>query len=271
MLAIHSILLAVDATRESCDACDEAGLLARTFGAHLDVLHVIDGDSPLPDAASELADELRRGLELTGVDVGPTVLTRVGEPAEEIVATARERGSELIVIGAGRKTNIERLLLGATAEAVIRRATAPVWVVPVGRAHPELRRIACAVDDSPAAHEALAAAAFLARTFVASLTLVTVVPPQLGARTGEPDERDMPSCVAAVDLHGIPLRTRVEVGAVPDAVVRAAEAEGCDLVVVGSARRRGLARFRRANLAERLARRAACSVLAVPLEQAVAR
>jgi universal stress protein E len=268
VIAIASILVAVDANREACDACDEAGMLARTFGARVDFVHVIEADRPFPDAASELADELRKRLELAGTEVGPTVLIRVGDPADELVGVARERASDLIVLGAGRKTSLERLLLGSTAEAVIRRSPVPVWLVPPGRSHADVRRIVCAIDESPAAREALAAAAFLARTFVASLTLVNVVPHAALADRGRPDEGTLPSSAGSLDLHGIDLHTRVEEGAVSEAIVRTSESEHCDLVVVGSARRRGLARLRRANTAERLARRAPCSILAVPAERA---
>ena len=57
-------------------------------------------------------------------------------------------------------------------------------LVRPGAAHPEIGRILCACDDSLPAREALGVAAFLARTFVAELGVLTVVPIRLLLQQG---------------------------------------------------------------------------------------
>ncbi len=52
-----------------------------------------------------------------------------GVPAKEIVDCAKEEGIDLIVIGTHGWTGLNRLLLGSTAENVVRIATCPVLVV----------------------------------------------------------------------------------------------------------------------------------------------
>ncbi|MFO1408379.1 MAG: universal stress protein [Steroidobacteraceae bacterium] len=53
---------------------------------------------------------------------------RVGAPAHEIVATARELGAGLLMMGAVSRRRLERWFVGSTAEAVLDRAPCNVWV-----------------------------------------------------------------------------------------------------------------------------------------------
>jgi nucleotide-binding universal stress UspA family protein len=51
----------------------------------------------------------------------------MGDPATEIVALAEEENVDLIVMGTHGRTGIKRLLMGSVAEAVVRRASCPVF------------------------------------------------------------------------------------------------------------------------------------------------
>ena len=74
----------------------------------------------------------------------------VGEPAETILAEARDTGSHLLVIGRERKSRTRRFLLGSVANAVTRVANCPVLVIPCGTATDRTR----GRDFVPAAAEA---------------------------------------------------------------------------------------------------------------------
>lgn len=52
-----------------------------------------------------------------------------GRPAEEIVATARERSIDLVVIGSRSSSSLKRLLLGSTSEQVLHEAQCSVLIV----------------------------------------------------------------------------------------------------------------------------------------------
>jgi nucleotide-binding universal stress UspA family protein len=52
-----------------------------------------------------------------------------GDPASEIVRLAKSEHADLIVLGTHGRTGFERLLLGSTAEQVLRRAPCPVLAV----------------------------------------------------------------------------------------------------------------------------------------------
>ncbi|WP_255171784.1 universal stress protein [Natrononativus amylolyticus] len=95
-----------------------------------------DADAPAPlsnawlEAERERADELfDRALE--GLEATPEVVrdTRVGSPAETIVAYADENDVDGIVVGSYGRGGAMKLQLGSVAELVVRRASVPVTVV----------------------------------------------------------------------------------------------------------------------------------------------
>lgn len=57
--------------------------------------------------------------------------TPEGDPREEIVAVAKEWGAHIIVLGTHGRTGLTHLLMGSTAEYVVRHSNVPVLVVPM--------------------------------------------------------------------------------------------------------------------------------------------
>lgn len=53
----------------------------------------------------------------------------VGDPAEVVVAVARELGAQLVIIGRQGSDFVARTLLGSVAERVVQRAPCDVLVV----------------------------------------------------------------------------------------------------------------------------------------------
>lgn len=77
--------------------------------------------------AEEYLTPIAAGLRARGVDV--TFQVRQGRPDEEILAVARERGADLIAMATHGRTGLGRLLFGSVAEAVLRHATVPVFLI----------------------------------------------------------------------------------------------------------------------------------------------
>jgi nucleotide-binding universal stress UspA family protein len=61
-------------------------------------------------------------------------IVRLGDPAIEIVGTAREASVDLIAMTTHGRSGISRLLFGSVAEAVLRRAQVPLLLLPLREA-----------------------------------------------------------------------------------------------------------------------------------------
>jgi len=145
-MQIRSILLPTDFSDCANYALSYTASLARTFGARIICVHVIEPivptvgysgmTEPLPiaDISEQLEDSAERELpkigeceECAGLDIEEVIVH--GEAASEIVRVAKERGVDLIVVSSHGRTGLGRILFGSTAEAVVRHASCPVLVV----------------------------------------------------------------------------------------------------------------------------------------------
>ena len=84
----------------------------------------------LTEVEDTLVQRARSALEETAAKLAlsgkvSTAVAR-GRASEEIVRTARETKASLIVIGTHGHTGISHVLLGSTAERVVRKAPCPV-------------------------------------------------------------------------------------------------------------------------------------------------
>ncbi|HEV2883559.1 MAG TPA: universal stress protein [Pyrinomonadaceae bacterium] len=145
-MQIRSILLPTDFSECGNYALSYAASLARTFGASIVCVHVIEPmvptvgysgmTEPLPiaDITDQLEHSAERelpkfaeGEECAGLEVEEVIVH--GEAASEIVRVAKDRNIDLIVVSSHGRTGLGRILFGSTAEAVVRHAPCPVLVV----------------------------------------------------------------------------------------------------------------------------------------------
>lgn len=111
--------------------------LAGTYGARLHALHVCDlvdrghfdenEDEDPVDAGRRLVEQLQERAEADGIET--TAEVRKGTPYEEILAYIEDEGIDLVVMGTHGKRGLTRVLLGSTAEEVVRRSPVPVLTV----------------------------------------------------------------------------------------------------------------------------------------------
>jgi nucleotide-binding universal stress UspA family protein len=77
--------------------------------------------------AEEYLAPIAAALRAQGVDTSWAV--RRGRPADEILAAAKESSAELIAMATHGRTGLGRLLFGSVAEAVLRHAPVPVFLI----------------------------------------------------------------------------------------------------------------------------------------------
>jgi len=135
-------LVAVDFSEPAREALRLAHRWARACDATLVALHVTHDpvmrldpagdDEPFPplDSVAEEEAEHKRA-ELAGLvkgEVGEEIDIRVviGEPSEQIAATAKALDARLIVMGTHGRTGLAHFFLGSTAERTLRRSPVPV-------------------------------------------------------------------------------------------------------------------------------------------------
>jgi nucleotide-binding universal stress UspA family protein len=119
------------------DVTDEAviahtGSLAQMSGGGVTLLRVIHSHSR--DEATVLEREALAYLDqqvarLEGEKVAAEARVAAGEPAEGIVAVARELGSDLIVMATHGHGEMRHVLMGSVTEDVVRSSPTPVLLV----------------------------------------------------------------------------------------------------------------------------------------------
>jgi len=269
----------VDFSESSRRALERAAVLAGWYEAELVALHVaplpFDVDSMTRDLQSFTAKVVakRRGLQL---------IVRSGAAALVILDVAREMEADLLILGTHGRSGVRKLVLGSVAEKVVDEAPCPVLTVPSAAERspdpPLFRHVLCGVDFSEASRRAVELAIFLAEEAGGRLTLMHSI-------EWSTDDRHPVPATFGVNLYRqslltdtrarlaelVPAETRewcqVDLRAAcgdPAAeILRAAEAEGADLIVVGADRPGPIDRMIFGSVAPLVIRQVACPVLTV--------
>jgi nucleotide-binding universal stress UspA family protein len=292
------ILLATDFSRWAAGAEAYAFCLASTWRADLTVMTVLEfppGLNPeYPVNRIYLGELMKtakaRMAELTtrAAARGISIHTRIGTgiPSEELLAAAKAEDSDLVVVGTKGKTGLEHVLVGSTAERVIRTAPCPVLAVRTERGEGEaggsdpcrgvnLERILVPIDFSDCSLDALEYAVQVARRSRASIRLFHVLEPVsygLDFSLLHVAKREKMREVIGERLSGlakalaaaqVPTDVELRGGLPPDSILDGAKMLPADLIVMGTHGRRGLSHTLSGSVAEAVLRRSSCPVLTV--------
>jgi nucleotide-binding universal stress UspA family protein len=133
---VARILIAYDGSDVSRRALDrvitfmktaEIGLVTVARPIYRDPPYTGYADPSTEDEQRELLFDARDTLETEGIT--STGYAPVGDPAEQILAAAKEFGAELIVIGARSRGTVERFVLGSVSTKVMHEADCDVLIV----------------------------------------------------------------------------------------------------------------------------------------------
>jgi len=280
----------VGLTAGTLRAVDQAMWIAARYGAGITFLHstardryfdplgsgyVVVGEGPREETMvllQELVERARReGLAAELVLDGQ-------EPAELIRSFVERTGADLVV--AGKRSTAERdgRRLGRVSKRLLRTSPVPVWVTNAGHSGP-VKTVVAATDFSPVSEAVVATAAHFAQRTGAALHVVHAVPIEFlpSADFGSESfqhraDLDQSERMSAARGRLEALRANLPVPAIVHVLDRppydalrdyAAEAQA-DVVVIGTAARKGLAGFFIGNTAEWLVDSVDASLLVVP-------
>lgn len=99
-------------------------------------VEVEDVEARQTDAVEYLAP---LAAELRGKAVRVTTQVRRGDPTEEILAGAREVGADLIAMSTHGRGGLGRIIFGSVAQAVLRHAEVPVFLLRATEAEVQRR------------------------------------------------------------------------------------------------------------------------------------
>jgi nucleotide-binding universal stress UspA family protein len=149
----HRILVPVDFSDSSARALRHAAKRAAESGSSLIIVYVVPADygwlgigrEELRDLDLSLqrqaSDRLRAFAdENVGDNLAVDLEVRVGQPAEEILAAARESKCDSIVMSTRGLTGLDRYLIGSVAHRVAQLAPCPVILVRPGKRGPDRKR-----------------------------------------------------------------------------------------------------------------------------------
>ncbi|HUP01429.1 MAG TPA: universal stress protein [Gemmatimonadota bacterium] len=279
------ILVATDFSPTARVALRSAEALALRSGAGIVLVHVVELPSTtyafgtemlgFPDIRKTWAAEARRRLEATagrlhqhGVNA-VEIDVRIGRAWQEIVASARTHDADLVVLGNSGRSRFDRLLLGSTAENVLRHSPVPVLVT---RSRPlrGMNRVLVPVSFDEGSRGAVAFARSRLPHRV-ELEAYHAVPPISVAEpwfaVPSPSVPEVTRELRAFlrEAGAGRMKPRVELADdAASAILRRARAWKADLVLISTHGRRGLSHLLLGSVAEKVARYADRPVLVLP-------
>jgi nucleotide-binding universal stress UspA family protein len=294
-LKINKILWATDGSKVSRDALNWAKLFAKTFGTEIIGIHVL---KPIEKKIYEIAgrkldlkslmekesgdwsnqfDEIYRILKKEKLNFRYSVLEHQ-KPYEKIIRAADQENASLIVMGKRGLSLKGKTLVGSNTLKVLQGSRVPVLAVKgkTTKTLPKIRKILVPLDISEKFSSALDYALSLAEQLGAAVTVTYVE--QLFSY---PYEFPITILNEMRDMYDNQLKKKVEeisrqfenklrikhkvVEAITPflGIIRFAEREKSDLIIMNTHGRRGLKKLFLGSVAEKVIYEAPCSILAL--------
>jgi nucleotide-binding universal stress UspA family protein len=119
--------------------------------------HIAELEQELVAEAETAAAEGAKLAEAMGLAAEAAIARGARQPWEPILATAAERGADVVVCGSRGRGAVARSVLGSTSSSLLHHAQRTMLIVPEAEATPDGPALIAYDGSSPAAHEAIAA------------------------------------------------------------------------------------------------------------------
>jgi len=250
-------------------------------GCHAEVTLLGIAESAGESAA--LLDSLKRGQALLAdKKINAELITKSGDPIEEIVKRTNEASYDLVVIGAVRKGTRGPFWMSSKSYKIIKAIQPPVLSVAGEVA--TIRRILICSGGKRYIDNAVRLAGEIARGLGASVVLLHVMPEPPALYSNLPRIEESPvrlmasSSELGINLRraketleslGVPVEVRLPQAPVLEGILREIHEGGYDLVVTGSALTRSLRTYVLGDISREIVNRTNCAVLVVRSQQKV--
>ena len=293
MSFIKRVLFATDFSACADRAMGYALALAGAWKAELSVMTVLElypGMDPDYAVNKKYLDHLRgeatrrfETVQSRAKSAGQVITTRVevGIPSQAVKTVADTTGADLLVVGTHGRTGLDHVLIGSTAERVVRTAPCPVLAVKAEKdgasdaLTASIKRIVVPIDFSSCSLDALEYATQFAKPFGAGITILHVLEPvaygldftlshaRESKQQREYLEKRLTVLSACLTARGIRCDTILKPGLPADSIASYATQQGYDLMIMGTHGRRGISHVLMGSIADAMLRHAPCPVLTV--------
>lgn len=298
---LHRILVPTDLSAPSHKALDYARVLAAQAHASIHLLYVVEptpflsslNDLPIMLSEEDVTAQWKRSLarlaeEHSTAEMSVTSEVRNGKAADEIVRLAEESKADMVVISTHGSTGLKHVLLGSTAEKVVRHSAAPVMVVREKAASlsenenavpQRFGKIVVPTDFSARSEEVLRYASRFAALFGSELIVLhcvhyepSIVGPEFGAFdlaalqdvSRKNAAGEIANLIKACLPPEVPARAEVRTGPPIGEIPDCARELDADLIICATHGRTGLPHVVFGSTAEGIVRHAPCPVLVLP-------
>lgn len=248
-------------------------------GCHAEV--TLLGIKETAGTAETLLDSLKRGQALLeDKKIQAELVTKSGNPIEEIIKRTHETSYDLVVIGAARKGRRGAFWMSSKTYKLIKEIGPPV--LSVAGKSVALERILICSGGKQYIDDAVRLTGEIARGIGASVTLLHVAsePPGIFAHLPRMEEdtslllrsqselgQNLRREKETLEALGVRTEVKLRHGTVLEEILREIRAGNYDLVVTGSALSRSLRTYMLGNISREIVNRATCAVLVVRAHQ----
>ncbi len=286
---LKTILVGTDFSERSDRALQRAIRLAQKFKAGIMLVNVVDDDQPqrIIDIEREESERMLAQLSttLTDVDKVPCDTNVIlASPFVGLAKAVSEVCPDLLVIGSHRRQLLKDVFKGTTAERTIRSVSCPVLMVNDAAPTGDYRHVLQTTDLSEGSRDALMhfnalkigeeaqnTLLYIFETPALRLTMRHVVPEQnrqrylLDAQEAAADELEV--FATSADLGEIRQIVRHETSSASLEILKLAQLEQADLIVMSTHRRAGITKLFIGSVTEKVLSSAPIDVLALPPAQ----
>lgn len=262
---------------EASEQADRALRLGATVAAACQAEVILLGIIEAKGHSDAILDSLRRGQALLqDKGVSAELVTKMGNPIEEIVRRTAETAFDLVVIGAVRKEPRGLFWLSSKAYKIVKEVEPPVLIV-AGKAA-GLKKILICSGGKNYIDPAVRLTGKIAQGAGAQIALLHVLPepPAIYARLPKMQETadwllksntelglNLRRAKESLEQMGVSTDLKLRRGAVLEEILNEIHEGGYDLVVTGSALSRGLRTYVLGDVSREVVNRASCPILVV--------